>query len=88
MKYNFETVLEIPWCYLLNETEQYFPVVPCIAFYVQGTSLLTFEPVDEILFCQVLMQPTKKYFHLVQFISQVLTKWNSGSFANANVGSF
>ena len=86
MKFNF--VLEIPWCYLLNETEQYFPIVLCIVLYVQGASFLTFQSVDEILFCQVLMQTTKKYFHLVQFISQVLTKWNSGFFANVNVGSF
>ena len=57
-----------------NETEQYFPIVLCIVLYVQGASFLTFESVDEILFCQVLMQTTKKYFHLVQFISQVLTK--------------
>lgn len=84
----FESVLEIPWCYLLNQTEQYFPVVLCIVLYVQGASLLTFESVDEIPFCHFLMQPTKKYFHLVQFIPQVLTKWNSGFSANANVGSF
>ena len=55
---------------------------------LQGASLLTFESVDEIQFCHFLMQPTKKYFHLVQFILQVLTKWNSGFSANANVGSF
>ena len=54
---------EIRQCVTIRITEQYFPVVLFIMLY---KVVLTFESVDEILWCDHSSEATEQYFPVVR----------------------
>ena len=58
----------------MKATEQYFPVVLFIMLY---KVVLTFESVDEILWCYHSNETSSAYFHMILFIQCVVLTFES-----------
>jgi len=58
----------------MKATEQYFPVV---LFFMLYKVVLRFEPVDEILKCDIQMKATEQYFPVVLMLYKIVLTFES-----------